>query len=394
MKILLIETEPGGHHVSLYLNSLVDKLMSKKHEVTILTNKQTKNSKSFSYIKKKKVKIFFLDNYKIFSRSNYFTILLNQFILFYEIKKKINYNKFDHIYFNTFSVIDKAIAILGPPFIKTKFSGLIPSANLYKNFSLNNLIYYKNLINKFLFNRVLKLKNLENIFIPDNKFVNYVKNKNFSKKVKFSYDFGHFNEGKQSDYSYKIPLILKNKPKNKIFILVYGSIRYEKGIQYLLKAISSSNKLKKISLIIAGKQDQFSKKCIEYYKKNNLLNNKLIILDYFIPKKLETFLFKISHYVWTGYTKNYSGSSAVYFLSSVYFKPVISSNHGLINFYNKKYKNGFSVEIDNVNKIKKLLYNLAYKPKKIDKKKFLLINKTHNQEKFSDNICKFLLFRN
>ena len=78
----------------------------------------------------------------------------------------------------------------------------------------------------------------------------------------------------------------------------------------------------------------------------------MIILDYFIPKKLETFLFKISHYVWTGYTKNYSGSSAVYFLSSVYFKPVISSNHGLINFYNKKYKNGFSVEIDNVNKIK------------------------------------------
>ena len=90
MKILLIETEPGGHHVSLYLNSLVNKLLSKKHEVAILTNKQTKNSKAFSYIKKKKVKILFLDNYKIYSRSNYFTILLNQFILFYEIKKKIN----------------------------------------------------------------------------------------------------------------------------------------------------------------------------------------------------------------------------------------------------------------------------------------------------------------
>ena len=165
-----------------------------------------------------------------------------------------------------------------------------------------------------------------------------LKIKIFQKKVKFSFDFGYFNEGKESNSSLKIPLILKNKPKNKIFILVYGSIRYEKGIQYLLKAISLSNQLEKISLIIAGKQDQFSKKCIKYYKKIISLKNKLIILDYFIPKKLEIFLFKISHYVWTGYTKNYSGSSAVYFLSSVYFKPVISSNHGLINFYNKKYK--------------------------------------------------------
>ena len=69
---------------------------------------------------KKKVKIFFLGNYKIFSRSNYFTILLNQFILFYEIKK-INHNKFDHIYFNTFSVVDKAIAILGPPLLRQNF---------------------------------------------------------------------------------------------------------------------------------------------------------------------------------------------------------------------------------------------------------------------------------
>ena len=78
--------------------------------------------------------------------------------------------------------------------------------------------------------------------------------------------FNYFNEGKQSNYSDRIPLILKNKPKNKIFILVYGSIR-EKGIQYLLEAMSLSNQLKKISLIIAGKQDQFSKTCINYYKK-------------------------------------------------------------------------------------------------------------------------------
>ena len=54
MKILLIETEPSGHHISLYLNAIVDKLISKNHNVSILTSAKTKNFPSFSYIKKKK----------------------------------------------------------------------------------------------------------------------------------------------------------------------------------------------------------------------------------------------------------------------------------------------------------------------------------------------------
>ena len=56
MNILLIETEPEGHHISLYLNSIVDKLISHNHKVTILTTKKTKDYPTFSYIKKKKNK--------------------------------------------------------------------------------------------------------------------------------------------------------------------------------------------------------------------------------------------------------------------------------------------------------------------------------------------------
>ena len=53
MKILLIETEPSGHHISLYLNAIVDKLISKNYNVSILISAKTKNFPSISYIKKK-----------------------------------------------------------------------------------------------------------------------------------------------------------------------------------------------------------------------------------------------------------------------------------------------------------------------------------------------------
>ena len=37
MKILLIETEAAGHHISLYLNSIVDELILMNYKVSLLT---------------------------------------------------------------------------------------------------------------------------------------------------------------------------------------------------------------------------------------------------------------------------------------------------------------------------------------------------------------------
>ena len=398
MNILLIETEHSGHHISLYLNSIVDKLISKNHKITILTNKKVKYFPSFSYLRKKNIKILYLRNYKVFNRSNYLSILLNQIILYFRIKEKLNNNyKFDYIYFNTLSVIDKALSLFGSPFKQTKFSGLMPSINFHKSSKLNEFFFYKSFINKILFKKCLTIKNLEKIFVPDIEFLKYAnKNLNPKKKVCISYDFGFFDEKINSSKSKKIvpKKIVKQFKNNKTYILIYGSIRYEKGLHYLLKAFSLINKNHNINLIIAGKQDKFTKNYINYYKKLDNLKNKLLIYDHFISKNFEDYLFKKSSYIWTGYTKNYHGSSAVFFLSSKYFKPVITSNHGLINYYNKKFKIGFSCKINNIGDILKLLRFIQNKPRKISKKNFFLANKNHNQKKFSDNIYNNIFVNN
>ena len=53
MKILLIETEAAGHHISLYLNSIVDELIWLNYKVSLLTFNNVRNHPSLNYIKKK-----------------------------------------------------------------------------------------------------------------------------------------------------------------------------------------------------------------------------------------------------------------------------------------------------------------------------------------------------
>ena len=126
MKILLIETEAAGHHISLYLNSIVDELILMNFKVSLLTFNNVRNHPSMNYIKKKNVEIIYMNNLKNIKTNNFISIIENQFKLYFTIKKNKKLKKFDLIYLNTFTVFDKAISLFGSPFGKTKFTGLFP----------------------------------------------------------------------------------------------------------------------------------------------------------------------------------------------------------------------------------------------------------------------------
>ena len=59
MKILLIEPNVSGHHISLYLIPLINRLLKQKTKIIIIVSKLFKKNKNFSSLKKKfKNKIF------------------------------------------------------------------------------------------------------------------------------------------------------------------------------------------------------------------------------------------------------------------------------------------------------------------------------------------------
>ena len=58
MKILLIELETKGHHISSYIRSIVHNLIIKKKKIILLTTSEIKNKDYYSYLKKNTKIIF------------------------------------------------------------------------------------------------------------------------------------------------------------------------------------------------------------------------------------------------------------------------------------------------------------------------------------------------
>ena len=88
MKILLIETEATGHHISLYLNSIVDELILMNFKVSLLTFNNVRKHPSLNYIKKKNVEIIYMNDLKNIKTNNFISIIESQFKLYFTIKKK------------------------------------------------------------------------------------------------------------------------------------------------------------------------------------------------------------------------------------------------------------------------------------------------------------------
>ena len=76
MKILLIEPNVSGHHISLYLIPLIDSLLKKKNKITIIVSKLLKKNKNFRSLKKNSnIKFLFIDSYENDHRKNFLNLI-------------------------------------------------------------------------------------------------------------------------------------------------------------------------------------------------------------------------------------------------------------------------------------------------------------------------------
>ena len=393
MSILLIEMEVRGHHISSYTRSIVANLIKKKKKIILLTSGEIKNNKFYLYLKKntkiicvKKIK--YPDNKK---QINFFKFQLDYYSMIKKTFEKIyKKNKIDYVYLNTLDFLDKPLSIFGSPFGDVNFSGLYLNPKFYMSFNIFSLNYIKKIIYEILFFRLLRINNLKNIFFVDPLCFNYLKKKNilYPKKISLVNEMGTANQIKKFTFSKrKCKKILKIE-NNKFIILVYGSIRENKSLSELVKIASRLTQEFQIKILIAGEQDSETRNFLKKNVLNNkLINNSFIILNQYIDDRLEKIIFKAADVTWLGYSKNFYGSSGVLFLSSQNKVPVIGSDHGVLNWYLKKFNIGFAANLSNslgvINIIEKLIVN-----KNRAKFDFTKINKNRNFLNFGKKIIE------
>jgi hypothetical protein len=391
MNILLIELETKGHHIASYLKSIIDTLQKKNHRIYLLTTKPkdkeiinfTKNIKKF-FIKKVEPK-----------KINYLNLLILQFKNYFLIKKKFKElskkYQFDAIYLNNIDHYDKALAILGSPFKESEFSGLFLNPKILYKKKFNIFNFFKIFIYKILFNNLINIKNLKKIFILNPLCLKFISKKKLS-KIELLNDIGAFSYKNKIGLNKNNCRNVLNINKSSFIILVYGRMREEKELIYLINVLKKFYLNYKIKIIVAGQQDNYTNKILkDNVYNNNFISKKFLIINKFINEKLEQVLFKSSDLIWTGYSRNFSGSSGVYFLSSINKRPVVTSNHGLIYWYNKKYQIGKSTDLRNSIKVKKIIdYFMQNKNVNLSNN-FNNVNKTHNSLNFSNQIINSLI---
>ena len=396
MKILIIETEIDGHYISLYLKNIVREILSRKIEsLTIITKKSVIADENYKFFKNKKINIFYIRDIKKPKKYNFLSMLIYQLRYYFNIKKSFNTisknKKFDLVYVNTLDHFDKALSIFGSPFKKVNFYGLFNHIRFHLSYFKLERNFLFSYFYEILFRRILKIKYLKNIFVVDDYIKTYldIQNVDNNKIIKVNEASNTHNTfiSKKKEIAFRKKYLLT---KNDFVILVYGAIRKDKGIKYLINSVISNNFNKKIKIIIAGKCDSKTLNDIKQFQKlSNKSNFEIIVFNYFIDENFQNILFSASNLVWIGYTRYY-GSSGVYYLAGHMKRPVIINNKGTLYNLNKKYKIGVATDVtdskkvcDNINFI--MISGLKYY--KNNFKQFININKKNIfSKKITDKI--------
>jgi hypothetical protein len=364
MKVLIIETESLGHYLVGYIKYIIRLLTKLNFTIIILTTKKTSLHKSFKILKKenKNIQLEFIPTIKL-KNTKTISLILYQLKFYFLIKRKFNIinkkYKFDHVILNSIERFDKILSILGSPFQKVKFSGIFLGLKFHlKNYNIYHQGRFDN-ISKYLFKRLLNFKHLKVILTNDFLLTKYVKKLNYNNYSKL-----HFlHEPKEFNYTFN-----KFKSRNELqlpheskLILVYGALMASKGIEELILAISNNKIDKKVSVILAGTQSKEIKLFLKTSIIKNLVNKKRVfIFNGWQSEIMEAKIFASSDIVWIGY-KNYSSPSGVLYQSITKNLPVIVSNDGLINYFNKKYHLGYSVNLKNSEDIIKKVNDIFIK---------------------------------
>jgi hypothetical protein len=377
MTILIIETENLGHYLVGYMKYILRLFAKKNYKIIILTTKETSLHPSFNILKKenKNIKLEFVDALVI-KKKNFLSLIIYQLKFFFLIKKKfkiINKKyKFDHVILNSFERFDKALSILGSPFGNVLFSGIFLGLKFhFKQFGINTSGRI-DFFSKILFKRLLCFKTLKKILTNDPLLIKYLKKFNFTnfQKVNFLHEPKEFNyvySKSKARKDLKIPLPSKA-------LLVYGALINSKGIFELLKVLVHQRIRKDLCVVLAGTQSLEIKTLLNTNKIKNLIKNKRLLIFHGWQSEInEAKLFSASDLIWVGY-KNYPIPSGVLYQASVKSLPVLVSNEGIINYFNKKYKLGLAVDLNNIDnlvfKINKILEVNNYKNFVINMKKF------------------------
>lgn len=392
-KILIVEPDPSGHHLSLYV-TLICKALEKDYTIFLLTTEKALQHPSLKLLQKSllnKIMVHTMSDIEAPKISGFIQLFMYQLKMFFNIKYAFNnLNKiydFDKVIFPTLDHCDKVISILGSPFQNTPYFGIYMSPKFHRNSmgigakSRSDSLYF------YLFKMFLSSKNLNNVLIVDPLFKEYINKFKFKTLNKLIFVnepinlIGHTTKERARD--------ILGIPMNSKVILIYGDISKRKGIIQIANAIKLLSK--NYLLLIAGTINSDLKEYFESDDVTDLIKEKKLLISNGFKNETEQYNYFISSdIVSVAYESSFTSSSGVYYQACSVGKPVLVNKCGLLYWLVQKYNNGIAINLNDTTTTANEIDNLFN-----DKINFFyysnqstLIAKRHSPDQFMNSILK------
>lgn len=392
-KILIVEPDPSGHHLSLYV-TLICKALEKDYDIFLLTTEKALLHPSLKLLQKSlfnNIMVHTMSDIDSPKTSGIIQLFMYQLKMFFKIKYAFNnlskLYDFDKVILPTLDHCDKVISIFGSPFRKVSFLGIYMSPKFHRYSMGIGLKSRSDSFYHFLFNRLLKIKTLKYLLIVDPLFKEYInkfKFKTLNKLIFFNEPInliGHITKERARD--------LLGIPMNSNVILIYGDISKRKGIIQIANSIKllSNNYL----LLIAGTINSDLKEYFESDDVTNLIKEKKLLISNGFKNETEQYNYFISSdIVSVAYESSFTSSSGVYYQACSIGKPVLVNKCGLLYWLVQKHKNGIAINLNDATTTANEIENLFN-----DKINFFnysnqstLIAKRHSPDQFMSSILK------
>jgi len=393
MKLLIVEPEGEGHHMALYVRFLVRAAAQRGWKTHLLTTAKATRHPAFKLVQTeyKELAIHLMPHVNLSQSIGWLGLLLNQLrlykVIYLGFKDIKPHEAPDIIYMINIDHIDKVMALLGSPFGRFKFAGMMMNIKFHRSKmkigspSRSDWLYEKLLL------KVLQVKSLSCLTVIDEPFFHFVsrKSKSVYEKLILVPDVGEL-KGKDSALEARS---LLNIPNNIFVILVYGVLTPKKGIVQLLRAVLACN-LPDVVVLLAGVQDDRIRELLSEPLSMDLIEaGQLLVFPEFHNEVQEYRVFRASNAVWVGYIGNSFGSSGVLYQSCSLGLPVLATSNGLVGWLVNHHKVGVTFDptvVEEAAKSITLLFNdrnlmnvLSANAEK------LAIS--HSATKFGDSIC-------
>lgn len=360
-KFLFFDIKNDGHHF-LYNRAIFNSIANEAVETHYFSS--VDSVKQIEMLNEDKIvlKNIHSDKRSLIEKESYLNFISLTKLLIYAKKNKIKNIHF--LYLDSLFVPILILFIFLFPFNITATLHWYPTKKL-KQVMLTNFLRFS-IINKLVVHGdYTKNKLIKHTKIQPNKVKSIVyPNLHINKENEFT------KEKIQSD-------MIKDKHKRP-YLLYFGGLRYDKGIDILLRSLPLVKS--DFTLIIAGGESFFKRKDVEDLIRENNLFHKVLMELSFIPDSEVSSYFKIADIVVLPYRKYFTGQSGPLTEGAAHSKIIIGPKSGEIGYTIEQFNLGFTFNSEDYEDLAKTIeYALSN------------LEEISNNKLFTHNIYKNLL---